>query len=302
MFLSELYRYPVKSGQAQRLQASPVGLLGLQGDRRWMVVEEENGRFLTQRAWPQLGQIKASDDDIGQLLLETPGQAPLRVPVPPADDALRGVTIWRDTLRVPDAGDAAAAWLSQLLGKAVRLVHCPEQRARYLPNGYGFNSDRAAFPDGFPLLLIGQGSLDELDRRVGRPMEMLRFRPNLVVQGGEPFAEDGWKRIRIGSLEFRVLKPSVRCIFTTIDPATGERSEDREPMATLRSFRERAGTGSVAITCHRSTAHANPPAAAASSASARRSPNTTARSARTGAFHRTGSTPPTHRNSGAWRP
>lgn len=213
MFLSELYRYPVKSGQAQSLKASPVGLLGLQGDRRWMVVEEENGRFLTQRAWPQLGQIDASDDDSGQLLLQAPGQAPLRVPVPPADDALRGVTIWRDTLRVPDAGDAAAAWLSELLGKAVRLVHCPEQRARYLPNGYGLNSDRAAFPDGFPLLLIGQGSLDELNRRIGRPMSMRRFRPNLVVQGAEPFAEDGWKRIRIGSLVFRVLKPSVRCIF-----------------------------------------------------------------------------------------
>lgn len=241
MFLSELYRYPVKSCQAQSLRASPVGLLGLQGDRRWMVVEAENGRFLTQRAWPRLGQIAAHDDGCGQLLLQAPGRASLRVAVPPADEGLRGVTIWRDTLRVPDAGDGAAAWLSEWLGKAVRLVYCPEQRARYLPNGYGFNSDRAAFPDGFPLLLIGQGSLDELDRRVGRPMEMLRFRPNLVVQGAEPFAEDGWKRIRIGTLEFRVLKPSVRCIFTTIDPATGERSEDREPMATLKTFREKEG-------------------------------------------------------------
>ena len=183
MFLSELYRYPVKSGQAQCLQGSPVGLLGLQGDRRWMIVEEENGRFLTQRAWPQLGQLKASASQTGELLLELPGQAPLPVAVPAADDALRGVTIWRDTLRVPDAGDEVAAWLSQWLGKSVRLVHCPEQRARYLPNGYGLNSDRAAFPDGFPLLLIGQGSLDDLNRRIGRPMEMLRFRPNLVVQG-----------------------------------------------------------------------------------------------------------------------
>jgi uncharacterized protein YcbX len=90
----------------------------------------------------------ARDDDSGQLLL-SPWAGAVAVPVPPADDALRGVTIWRDTLRVPDAGDAAAAWLSELLGKAVRLVHCPEQRARYLPNGYGLNSDRAAFPDGF---------------------------------------------------------------------------------------------------------------------------------------------------------
>ena len=241
MFLSELYRYPVKSGQAQRLQGSPVDLLGLQGDRRWMVVEEENGRFLTQRAWPQLSQLKASEGESGALLLEAPGQAPLQVAVPAADDSLRGVTLWRDTLRVPDAGDEAAAWLSQLLGKPLRLVYCPEQRARYLPNGYGLNSDRAAFPDGFPLLLIGQGSLDELNRRIGRPMEMLRFRPNLVVQGAEPFAEDGWKRIRIGELQFRVLKPSVRCIFTTLDPTTGERSLDREPLTTLKTFREKEG-------------------------------------------------------------
>ncbi|WP_449434018.1 MOSC domain-containing protein [Pseudomonas putida] len=241
MFLSELYRYPVKSGQAQSLQASAIGHMGLQGDRRWMVVEQDNGRFLTQRAWPRLGQLKASYGAAGELLLETPGQAPLWVAVPPGDDDLRGVTIWRDTLRVPDAGDAAAAWLSELLGKAVRLVYCPEQRARYLPNGYGYNSDRAAFPDGFALLLIGQGSLDELNRRVGRPMEMLRFRPNLVVQGAEAFAEDSWKRIRIGALEFRLLKPSVRCILTTLDPSTGERSPDREPLATLKTFREREG-------------------------------------------------------------
>ncbi|MDF0732450.1 MOSC domain-containing protein [Pseudomonas entomophila] len=241
MFLSALYRYPVKSGQAQCLPESLVDPMGLKGDRRWMVVEEDNGRFLTQRAWPRLGQLKASYTDDGQLLLECPGQAPLSVEVPAADEDLRGVTIWRDTLRVPDAGDAAAAWLSQLLGKAVRLVHCPEQRARYLPSGYGLNSDRAAFPDGFPLLLIGQASLDELNRRIGRPMEMLRFRPNLVVEGGEAFAEDGWKRIRIGDMTFRVLKPSVRCILTTLDPHTGERSLDREPLTTLKTFREREG-------------------------------------------------------------
>lgn len=241
MFLSALYRYPVKSGRAQGLQASAVGNLGLDGDRRWLVVEEENGRFLTQRAWPRLGQVGADYGEQGQLLLQAPGQAPLEVPVPPADEALRGVTIWRDTLRVPDAGDAAAAWLSDLLGKAVRLVYCPEQRARYLPSGYGLNSDRAAFPDGFPLLLIGQVSLDELSQRVGRPMEMLRFRPNLVVEGAEAFAEDRWKRIRIGDMTFRVLKPSVRCILTTLDPVTGERSPDREPLTTLKTFREKEG-------------------------------------------------------------
>lgn len=241
MFLSAIYRYPLKSGQAQSLQQSALGAMGLVGDRCWMVVREDNGQFLTQRAWPQMTQIKACHQPDGSLLLDAPGLGALAVAVPAADAALRGVTIWRDTLQVPDAGDEAAAWLSALLGKALRLVYCPEQRARYLPNGYGLNSDRAAFPDGFPLLLIGQGSLDELNRRIGRPMEMLRFRPNLVVQGSEPFAEDQWKRIRIGAATFRLLKPSVRCILTTLDPATGQRSPDREPLATLKTFRATDG-------------------------------------------------------------
>lgn len=241
MFLSEMYRYPVKSAQAQPLQRSPVDVLGLEGDRRWMVIEEGNGRFLTQRAWPQLSQLTATCHADGQLRLEAPGRLALDVAVPAADESLRGVMLWRDSMHVPDAGDAAAAWLSEFLGKPVRLVHCPEQCARYLPSGYGENSDRAAFPDGFPLLLIGQASLDELNRRMDRPMEMLRFRPNLVVVGSAPFAEDGWKRIRIGSLAFRVLKPSVRCIFTTLDPQTGQRSHDREPLTTLKTFREKEG-------------------------------------------------------------
>jgi len=98
-----------------------------------------------------------------------------------------------------------------------------------------------AFADGFPLLLIGQGSLDDLCARVGRPLEMLRFRPNLVVEGAAPYAEDGWKRIRIGSLEFRVVKGCSRCIMTTLDPQSGERSADREPLATLRGYRQRDG-------------------------------------------------------------
>jgi uncharacterized protein YcbX len=241
MILSALYRYPVKSGQAQSLEASAVGNLGLAGDRRWMVVEQDTGRFLTQRAWPQLGLIHAHHQPDGSLILEAAGFEALPVAVPGDDDALRGVTIWRDSLRAPDAGERAADWLSALLGKPVRLVYCPQPRARFLPSGYGLASDRAAFSDGFPLLLIGQASLDELSRRVGRSMEMLRFRPNLVVEGAEAFAEDGWKRIRIGDTTLRVLKPSVRCILTTLDPATGERSPDREPLTTLKTFREREG-------------------------------------------------------------
>ena len=241
MRLSALYRYPLKSAQAQALGQSPCGLLGLLGDRRWMLVEQDNGRFLTQRASPQMSQLSALYDADGGLVLSAPGFDPLQVAVPQADANLRGATIWRDTLRVPDAGDAAADWLSRFIGKPVRLVHVPEPRTRYLPAGYGENSDRVAFADGFPLLLIGQASLDDLSQRIGRPMEMLRFRPNLVIEGSEAFAEDGWKRVRIGDVEFRVVKSCSRCILTTIDPASGERSADREPLATLKTYREQGG-------------------------------------------------------------
>ncbi|UVL22807.1 MOSC domain-containing protein [Pseudomonas donghuensis] len=241
MRLSALYRYPLKSARGEALQTSSLDLLGLSGDRRWMLVERDNGRFLTQRMYPQMSQLAALHNADGSLTLQAPGYPALHVGVPEPDSDLRGVTIWRDTFRVPDAGDAAAQWLSRFIDKDVRLVHVPEQRTRYLPNGYGLNSDRVAFADGFPLLLIGQASLDDLVDKVGRPLEMLRFRPNLVVEGSAAFAEDGWKRIRIGAVEFRVLKPCERCIMTTIDPQTGERSPDREPLATLRTYRQKEG-------------------------------------------------------------
>ncbi|MNJ24873.1 MOSC domain-containing protein [Pseudomonas alkylphenolica] len=241
MQLSALYRYPLKSARGQALQSSSLGLLGLDGDRRWMLVERDNGRFLTQRAYPQMSQLTALYGVDGELTLEAPGRPALKVAVPQADSDLRGVTIWRDTFRVPDAGDVAAQWLSEFIGKDVRLVHVPEERSRFLPGGYGEVNDRVAFADGFPLLLIGQGSLDDLVQRVGRPLEMQRFRPNLVVEGAEAFAEDGWKRIRIGEMEFRVLKPCERCIMTTIDPQTGERSADREPLTTLKTYRQKEG-------------------------------------------------------------
>ncbi|MGY2399783.1 MOSC domain-containing protein [Pseudomonas sp. SDO5271_S396] len=239
--LSALYRYPLKSGKAQVLQSIGLDKLGLDGDRRWMLVDEASGRFLTQRAVAKMSQLSALWNGQGGLTLGSSGHGSLEVPLPGDDADLRGVTIWRDTLRVPDAGDAAAAWVSDFIGKPTRLVHVPLERARTTEAGYGKDDDQVGFADGFPLLLIGQSSLDDLSGRIGRPMEMLRFRPNLVIEGADAFAEDGWKRVRIGDVEFRVVKSCSRCILTTIDPASGERSSDREPLTTLKSYREQDG-------------------------------------------------------------
>lgn len=240
--LSALYRYPLKSCKAEPLQQAAFDELGLDGDRRWMLVDEAAGRFYTQRALPRMSQLSVRWNSSGGVTLSAPGISALDVPLPDNVEAdLRGVTVWRDTLRVPDAGDEAARWVSDFIGKPSRLVHIPNERGRLLPPGYGNPADKLGFADGFPLLLIGQASLDDLSSKVGRPQEMLRFRPNLVVEGAEAFAEDGWKRIRIGTMEFRLLGPCSRCILTTLDPETGERDVDREPLSTLKTYREKDG-------------------------------------------------------------
>ena len=238
LHLSALYRFPLKSGKGESLPQARLDKLGLEGDRRWMLVDEASGRFLTQRADPKMSQLSALWNATGGLTLSAQGFEALDVAVPDPDTDLRGVTIWRDTLRVPDAGDAAADWLSRFVEKPVRLVHVPLPRARTTEAGYGRDDDQVAFADGYPLLLIGQASLDDISHKVGRPLDMLRFRPNLVIEGGEAFAEDGWKRIRIGDVEFRVVKSCSRCILTTVDPHTGIRDEQREPLATLMTSRK----------------------------------------------------------------
>ena len=142
--LSALYRYPLKSGKAEALQQVGLDQLGLDGDRRWMLVDAASGRFLTQRAVAKMSQLSALWNSAGGLTLSTPGMAPLEMALPGSDAELRGVTIWRDTLRVPDAGDAAAAWVSDFIGKATRLVQMPLARARSTEAGFGKDNDQVA--------------------------------------------------------------------------------------------------------------------------------------------------------------
>ena len=240
MHLCSLYRYPLKSGSAEPLERGRCDELGLVGDRRWMVVDAASGKFLTQRVLPRMALLGARLAQDGALLLDAPGMDALRVPVP-ADDALRGVVIWRESLQAPDAGEAAADWLTRMLARPCRLVYLPVARGIQIDPDYARPGERTGFTDGFPFLLIGQGSLDDLSARVGALLDERRFRPNLVIAGAAAYAEDGWRRIRIGDLQFRVVKPCSRCIIPTIDPRTSERSPTQEPLATLMSYRKREG-------------------------------------------------------------
>lgn len=242
--LSALHVYPVKGCRGMSPPAAWAGPRGLDGDRRWMIVDGA-GVFITQRTHPHLALI-APEPVPGALVLRAPGVPPLTVPLgdhggPALDTGSVEVTVWRDEALARDAGDEAAAWLSAYVGEPVRLVHMPEDTHRPVDPHYAVPGDIVSFADGFPWLLISEGSLDDLNGRLARPIPMDRFRPNLVVKGCEPFAEDTWKRIRIGDAVFRVVKPCARCVVTTTDQETGE-PEGPEPLRTLATYR-RVGDG-----------------------------------------------------------
>ena len=232
--LTGLYRYPVKSLGGERLAALDVEPRGLAFDRHWMLVDRQ-GVFLTQRQWPRMALISATVDAAGRLRLSAAGRPDFTLDA--CVDQRLEVTVWGDRVNALAAGREADAWLSDLLDVSCRLVCFPVQGVRAVDPAFADPGDQVGFADGFPFLLIGQASLDELNGRLARPVGMLRFRPNLVVGGCVPFAEDGWRRIRIGELELRVAKPCSRCIIPTIDPATGQRGA--EPLRTLSSYRRR---------------------------------------------------------------
>ncbi len=234
--ISALYCYPLKSGRGRRLAQARLDTWGLEGDRAWMVVDGEGG-FLSQRSLPAMALIEALPRP-GGLVLEAPGMAPLAVPVP-AGDALREVEVWGDAGVARDAGDAAAAWLEGFLGQACRLVALgPEWRRPVDPDHDPYGS-QAAFSDGFPLLLISEASLADLNARLPAPLPMSRFRPNIVLDSCAPYAEDGWRSLDIGGLRLEVVKPCSRCAITTVDTDTGRAG--KEPLRTLARYRRGAG-------------------------------------------------------------
>ena len=237
--LSAIHVFPLKSGAPLPLQQATVESRGLQGDRRWMVVNAE-GKFVTGRELSRLTLVRATPT-ADALLLKAPGMPDLRVEVPAADGTRLDTAVWGAPVTPLLVADAAHAWLSSFIGVDLRLVHMDDActrrvKAKY-DGRYGRDEDVVSLADAFPLLLISQAALDQLNAKLARPVPMLRFRPNLVVAGTAPHAEDGWQRIRIGAIEFELVKACVRCVFTTVDFERGERDPTGEPLRTLTTYR-----------------------------------------------------------------
>lgn len=241
MRVSNLLTYPIKSCAGTSHQQARVARFGLAGDRELMLIDTDS-RFLSQRELPRMALIDAHRVD-NTLTLTAPDSPTLEVPMR-SGEADRRARIWRDDVDVIDQGDAAAAWFSRFLGQPVRLVGTASSFSRPLNPSYAPRpTDQTAFADGYPLLLIAQASLDALNQHLaqrGLPaLPMNRFRPNIVIDGADAFAEDEFGRIRIGEVVFDCVKPCARCSIPGVDQATGI-SDGKEPLATLATFRTHA--------------------------------------------------------------
>ncbi|MDB6060410.1 MAG: hypothetical protein JWM78_513 [Verrucomicrobiaceae bacterium] len=219
--VSGLAIYPVKSLGGIALKTLPIDLLGPEWDRRFMLVDAKR-RFITQRQFPRLCLISVALQ-AGQFSITAAGHMTLTLEVSVAASATWDVTVWHDVVAACDMGEKAATWFSNYLGCEVRLVYLPESSVRAVDPVYAQANDRVGFADGFPILLTTQASLDEINRELPGPISMQRFRPNIVIDGTLPYAEDSWRRVRIGALEFEVVKPCSRCAIPSINPQTGQK-------------------------------------------------------------------------------
>jgi uncharacterized protein len=246
--LTALNLYPVKSCRGFAVPSASVDAHGLVGDRCFLVVDA-GGRFLTQRAHPRMALIETALTS-NALTLSSPQHGSVAVPLASSlrsqACATRSVVIWKDTVTADDCGDEPAAWLSDFLGLPCRLVHAGAAYSRPLParkvpstlDVRLSTGHEVSFADGFPFLVIAEESLADLNTRFEAPFPMNRFRPNLVVAGAAPYAEDTWGRFRIGGVVFHGATRCSRCAIPTTDQFTAARGP--EPFRTLATYRRDA--------------------------------------------------------------
>lgn len=232
--LTQIHIYPVKSLTGIQVNSWPVTEKGLLFDRRWMLVDS-NQQFLSQRRLPRMALIKTELTE-NHLILSAPDMGELQLPLQPSGGEIINSTIWHDQCPARSVSEEADQWLRDFLGVDCRLVYQPDDLIRPVNPDYAKTSDQVSFADGFPFLIISEQSLAALNQEMQLDLQMIRFRPNLVVAGCDSYAEDYWREISVGEIDFRLTKPCARCPVPTIDPSTGEYG--KEPLTTLNRTRK----------------------------------------------------------------
>ena len=234
MKISEINIYPVKSLGGISLDQAKVEKRGFQFDRRWMLTDE-NGEFFTQREFPKMAtlSLKVNKDN---LTISNSESEKIEIPFEFEKSAIRKVTVWQSICDAYVLPNHINEWLSENLETKCQIVYMPDESEREINKLFNKDNEIVSFADGYPFLLIGENSLIDLNEKLENPLPMNRFRPNLVVSDSKAFAEDGWKKIRIGETIFRSTKPCARCVMTTVEQTSGE-FDGKEPLKTLAKYR-----------------------------------------------------------------
>jgi uncharacterized protein YcbX len=234
MQLSEINIYPIKSLKGISLKNAKVENRGLEFDRRWMLVDENN-EFLTQRQFPKMATLVVEINEKG--LVASNKDSQVIIPFEPETAELVKVKVWSARCKAKVYENKINNWFAEVLQTRCHLVLMPEETERKVNFFYAVHkTDTVSFADAYPFLLIGESSLNDLNSKLEKNIPMNRFRPNLVFKNAEPFAEDKWKKIKIGNAIFHLVKPCARCVITTINQETGI-SDGTEPLKTLASYR-----------------------------------------------------------------
>lgn len=240
--IHSLFHYPVKSCSQVALTTGTLSHSGFLNDRRWMVVDQDTGKFITQRKYPLMCRIHTS-------LRETPegtvlslsylsGDKNSSIDVPLSCSGLMSTEVWGDVQDAWDQGDQVATWLSELIGQSVRLVYIGDDQLRQVDQDYSNNpNDKVGFADGFPFLITTVASIKQFNQDLGYDIDVLRFRPNIVIDGEDlrAYEEDDWKGIRVNGIDFEFVKPCSRCVMPSINPVSLEK--ERAVITTLANTR-----------------------------------------------------------------
>jgi len=234
MRLSALFIHPIKSCAGIAVARAEVTRRGLRHDRRWMVVDGD-GRFLTQRKHPRMALVQLALAGDGYVVTRA-GLPSLSLPSLTSTGARVEIEVWKH--RGPAVRhDEGSDWFTRALGQPAQLVCTPDEIVRPVTGDGARDGDEVSFADGFPLLIATTASLADLNTRSNFRTDVRRFRPNLVIDGAPPWAEDEWRALRVGALPVRVTTPCARCTIPGVDPDSAELT--KEPLRTLATFRTR---------------------------------------------------------------
>ena len=233
-YISQLAIYPLKSAAGIALQQAELTPLGLQWDRRWLLVDD-SGKFVTQRQYAKMALIQCQVTD-GVLHVTAPNM-PLLIAIPHHPKEL-SVSVWQDNVMALTVSAEADQWFSDYLGFSVRLAFFPEHSQRQVDTTWAGEGHQTAFSDGFPILVISQASFDDVSQHWQQTIDWRRFRPNIVIAGDFPaYWEDGCRGLKIGEIELALVKPCSRCVIPSIHPDTAEK--DSSLLKVLQQHRRR---------------------------------------------------------------